>query len=86
MNSIDKFKREVKKNEDNIKKEYDEKYKMMIEEVQKVKKDADNKIKNYLKKYEDEKKKLSGMSTEEVNKLKQDLENMKKIMKMKLRS
>lgn len=58
----------------------------MIEEVQKVKKDADNKIKNYLKKYEDEKKKLSGMSTEEVNKLKQDLENMKKIMKMKLRS
>lgn len=89
MNSIDKFKREVKKNEDNIKKEYDEKYKMMIEEVQKVKKDADNKIKNYLKKYEDEKKKLSGMSTEEVNKLKQDLENMKKnyeneIKKLKL--
>ena len=60
MNAIDKFKRDVKKNEDNLKKEYDEKYKMMIDEVQKIKKDADNKIKNYLKKYEDEKKSWRG--------------------------
>ena len=50
MNAMDKFKRDVKKNEDKLKQEYDDKYKMMIEEVQKVKKDADNKIKNYLKK------------------------------------
>ena len=78
MNSIDKLKRDVKKNEDNMKKEYEEKYKMMIEEVQKVKKDADNKIKNYLKKYEEEKKKLSGASVEEINKLKNELESMKK--------
>ena len=28
--------------------EYEDKYKMMLEEVQKVKKDADNKVKNYL--------------------------------------
>ena len=61
MNAMDKFKRDVKRNEDNIKKEYEDKYKMMIEEVQKVKKDADNKVKNYLKKYEDEKNKTENM-------------------------
>ena len=78
MNAMDKFKRDVKKNEDKLKQEYDDKYKMMIEEVQKVKKDADNKIKNYLKKYEDEKKKLAGAQSDEINKLKEQLETNSK--------
>ncbi len=40
MNSVDKIKKEVNKKNENVRKEYEEKYKKMIDEVANVKKEV----------------------------------------------
>ncbi len=57
IGKIDKFKKEVNKQNDTIKKEYESKYERMMDEVDQIKRDADKKIKDYMRKMDDEKKK-----------------------------